>query len=177
MRIHPASVLLASLILFPAIPAAADCLGTNELAAARSFYRQHADFYYADPTGFKELVTPALFKVLAMNYACAQGQECALDSDPWMDAQDGEITDPITYSLGDHDAAQATVTMHYVFTLSESQKSPRQVQLKMQLPAGQQCWRVDDLVTPRGGSLTKAIADWFVKYGADAAPTGGTNNP
>jgi hypothetical protein len=55
--------------------------------------------------------------------------------------------------------------------------SPKQVQSKFQLPAGQQCWRVDDLMTPSGASLKGTIADWFVKYGNDATPSGGTSNP
>jgi hypothetical protein len=99
-------------------PTSAACLGKDPLSATKAFYRHHVDFYYADPAKFKELVSPALFKVLAQEHACAQGQECALDSDPWMNAQDGNITPPITYNLGDHDAAQETVTMHYVFSLS-----------------------------------------------------------
>jgi hypothetical protein len=173
-----ASGILASCLALPALPAAAaGCLGKEPVAAAQAFYRKHVDFYYADPAGFRDLVTPDLFKVLAMEHACAQGQECALDSDPWVDAQDGDISDPITFTLGDHDGAHATVVMAYIFALSTSQRQPQHLSLKMLRADGEQCWRVDDMITPTGNSLAKYIADWFVKYGADAAPAGGTSNP
>src|SRR5215470_9562764 len=120
--------------------AGADCLGTDPVAAAKAFYQEHADFYYADPARLTDLVAPRLLKLLTMNYVCADGEECALDSDPWLDAQDGDVAQPITYELGDHTENQATVIMHYIFALSETERSPQQVALKLQQQDS--CWQI-----------------------------------
>jgi hypothetical protein len=147
--------------------AVADCLGREPVVAAKTFYQQHADFYYVDPNKLTDVVTPRLLKVLAANYACSVDQECALDSDPWVDAQDGDIAEPVTFDLGDHTADQATVIVHYVFALSATEHEPQQVALKLQRV--DQCWRVDDMTTPRGKSLVDEITDWF-KINGDNPP-------
>lgn len=148
--------------------AMADCLGSEPVSAAKAFYQQHGDFYYVDPAKVKDVVTPRLFQVLATNYACSVDQECALDSDPWVDAQDGDIAEPITFDLGDHATGQATVVMHYIFTLSASDQTPQQVALKLQQSG--QCWQVDDMITPRGKSLVDEITQWF-KVNGDNPPS------
>lgn len=147
--------------------AVADCLGSEPLLAAKAFYQQHADFYYVDPAKLTDVVTPRLLKILATNYACSVDQECALDSDPWVDAQDGDIAEPVTFDLGDHTADQVTVIMHYIFTLSTTDRQAQQVALKLQQSG--QCWRVDDMITPRGKSLAGEITDWF-KVNGDNPP-------
>ena len=154
---------------------AAGCLGGDPLAASRTFYRDHVDFYYADPAKLQGLVTPRLLKLLTANYLCSDGDECAIDSDPWVDAQDGDIAEPITFDLGDHNTDQATVVMHYTFALSDTQHSPQQVALKMRKI--DQCWAVDDLITPRGNSLAAEIDSWFKNNPGDQAAPDKTSNP
>jgi len=148
-----------------AAPVLADCLGNDPIAAAKTFYQKHADFYYADPSKFQGDVAPRLMNALAMNFDCSDGQICALDSDPWVDAQDGDVAEPITYQLGDHSDSQASVTMHYTFTLADNPSQPQQVTLKLQ--RADQCWQVADMITPRGDSLTEEIETWFKTYGKD----------
>jgi hypothetical protein len=148
--------------------ALADCLGDDPTSAAKAFYQDHADFYYADPARLQGLIAPRLLKLLTMNFACSDGQECALDSDPWVDAQDGDVDQPITYQLTDQTDVQATVVMHYIFALSESEHSPQQVTLKLRRQ--DQCWQVEDMVTPRGKSLADEIDTWFKSNGSDATP-------
>src|SRR5262249_41501308 len=143
----------------------ADCLGSDPLVAAKAFYQNHVDFYYADPAKLQGIVTPRLLKLLTTNYLCSDGEECALDSDPWVDAQDGDIAEPITFDLGDHGADQATVVMHYTFALSDTQHSPQQIALKMRKT--DQCWAVDDLITPHGNSLADEIDSWFKTNGSN----------
>jgi len=157
-------------------PALADsCLGNDPLVAAKAFYQNHVDFYYADPAKLQGIIAPRLLKLLAMNYACENGEECALDSDPWVDAQDGDIAEPVTFDLGKHDGEQATVVMHYTFALSDTQRSPRQVALKMR--KSNQCWTVDDMITPLGNSLADEIDSWFKTYGNDVATPGKSSTP
>lgn len=143
--------------------ALADCLGKDPVSAAKAFYQAHADFYYADPAKLKDIVAPRLLKLLAMDYTCSDGQECALDSDPWVDAQDGDVSQPITYDLAEHSNDQATVVMHYIFVLSDTERSPRQVSLK--LHRLDQCWQIEDMITPLGNSLADEIDKWFKEYG------------
>lgn len=164
---------LAGFSLLTTHPAIADCLGADPLVAAKAFYQHHVDFYYADPSKLSDVVTPRLLKVLAANFDCSDDQECALDSDPWVDAQDGDIAEPVTFDLGDHTADQASVTMHYIFALSATEREPQQISLKLQ--RNDQCWRVDDMITPRGNSLVDEITEWF-KTNGDVAP-GPDSNP
>ena len=42
-----------------------DCLESVEFA--KSFYREHAEFYSADPKYVKSLVTPKLYEILILN--------------------------------------------------------------------------------------------------------------
>ena len=160
-----AAYVLTGFCILTTSPAIADCLGADPLAAAKAFYQKHIDFYYADPSKLGDAITPRLMKVLQENFDCSDGQECALDSDPWIDAQDGDIADPVTFALGDHAADHATVIMHYIFALSASQRSPQKLSLK--LVHTDQCWRVDDMITPTGDSLVDYITQWFKTYGDD----------
>lgn len=171
-----AVVLAASLsCLAAARPAIADCLGRDPLPAAKAFYENHSDFYYADPAKLRDLVTPRLLKLLTTNYACSDGQECALDSDPWVDAQDGDIAEPISYELAGHTDDRATVIMHYVFALSETEHRPQQVALRLR--RSDQCWRVEDMITPRGRSLADEIDTWFKVNGGEEAAPADSGNP
>ncbi|HVJ33080.1 MAG TPA: DUF3828 domain-containing protein [Terriglobia bacterium] len=150
-------------------PAVAECLGPDPVAAAKAFYENHADFYYTDPGKLQDIIAPRLLKLLTTDYACSDGQECALDSDPWLDAQDGDIAEPITYDLVYNANGRAAVVMHYIFALSEADRTPQQVTLQWQ--RRQQCWQIEDMITPRGRSLADEIDTWFrVNGDEDAAP-------
>lgn len=143
------------MLLCCAAPAQAACLGATPLAAARAWFERHYDFFNDDPAPSRDLYAPALYELLRREYACtSQGELCALDADPWLDAQDGQARDP-HYAQQGADA----VRLRYRFVLDPA--GPVQVRsatLRFSGAAG--CWRAADLIGPDGRSLQRALRDF-----------------
>ena len=144
--------------------AAAACPSDDPAVVAKSFYADHAEFSSEDPAKIKAIVTQRLFEALDREHKCAQGQICALEADPWMDAQDGEIGKPVEFATVSNSGIAATVSMTYPFILD---KTPRRqhVTLLLRRDSAKGCWLLNDLVGPRGDSLVGTIEKWFREYG------------
>lgn len=87
---------LAGLLLAPTVQAALAC--QEPVAVARAFFEAttgDGDLLEPPPA----LVSPAFGKALRGERACQQREEgiCTIDSDPWLDAQDGDIETPVRY--------------------------------------------------------------------------------
>ena len=144
--------------------ACAACAIDDPAAVAKSFYAKHADFSYEDPAKIKKVVTTRFFDALQREYKCAQGQICALEANPWTDAQDGKIGKPVEFAAASNTGVEANVTMSYPFLLNKK-PSQRSVTLLLQRASATDCWLLDDLVGARGESLVRAIDEWFKEYG------------
>jgi hypothetical protein len=157
---------LACLIMLLAIrSASASCAIDDPAAVAKSFYSKHANFSSDDPAKIKKIVTPRLFDALNREYKCAQGQICALEADPWTDAQDGNIGKPVEFSTASNSGIEAKVSMTYPFILGKTH-GQKHVTLVLQRESPTECWLLSDLVGPRGESLVRAIEGWYKEYGS-----------
>lgn len=106
-----------------------------------------------------------VFSLLEREYECAQGQICALEADPWTDAQDGKIGKPVEFATVNNSGAEATVSMTYPFVLGKAHRQQR-VTLLLQRDSPGDCWLLGDLVGPRGASLVRTIEEWYKDYGS-----------
>jgi hypothetical protein len=152
-------------IYFFSVTAHAKCIQGDGVDFARAFYEKHQNFYYADPAAIKDLLAPRFFAILEKEHKCSNGEICAIEADPWMSAQDGEIGKPIGFKLSNGDANTASVRMSYLFVLGENKKLPRSVELKLERNPASSCWMVADLITPHDGSLRDAVEKWHKQYG------------
>jgi len=144
--------------------AAAACAIDDPAAVAKTFYTQHVNFSSEDPARIKKIVTPRLFDALNREYKCAQGQICALEADPWTDAQDGRIGKPVEFATASNSGVEAKVSMTYPFILGKTHDQKR-VTLILQRESPADCWLLSDLVGPGGASLVRAIEEWYKEYG------------
>ncbi|HEX7646749.1 MAG TPA: hypothetical protein VF450_05000 [Noviherbaspirillum sp.] len=127
------------------------------LAAAREVFAKHGNFY-GHPDENASLLTPEFATLLKRENACSsKGQICAIDSNPWLGAQDGGMSEPYRWSIERQSASDAAVDMTYVFDTGAT-KEQRTVQLKFRRAASGK-WLLDDLVPPVGSSLATIIAE------------------
>jgi hypothetical protein len=162
-RFLSSMVALAALgLLAGAGNAHAACLGATPVAAASAFYRHHYTFWNDPLPTLEQDTTARLLRLLKRDRACADvGEICAINADPWLDAQDGEARDPRFVAEGKN-----VVQVRYRFVLGGGQPSQPQV-ARVRLAREGGCWRVDDLVGPNGASLREALASYHYDPGAD----------
>ena len=165
MHLAPVKILAYSIVMCLARSASATCAVDDPAAVAKSFYTNHVDFSSENPAKIKKLVTQRFFDAMDREYKCAQGQICALEADPWTDAQDGDIGKPVEFATASNSGVEAKVTMTYPFILGKAH-SQKHVTLHLQRESATACWLLDDLVGPRGESLVGSIEAWFKEYGS-----------
>lgn len=145
------------------------CLGQSAISAAKAFFEQHRDFHYENPTKIVDLITPKFYAALSTEYQCTKnGEICAIDADPWIAAQDGDISKPITFRLSSATTTTAIVRMNYIFSLSKTERTPQHVVFYLERKNQNACWLITDLITPQGKSLVKSIEDWHSTHGTAA---------
>jgi len=164
MNLASVKILAFLMVSLPMSSASAACTSNDPAAVAKSFYSKHAAFSSEDPAKIKQIITRRLFDALAREHTCARDQICAIDADPWTDAQDGKIGKPVEFATASNSATEAAVSMTYPFIL---EKTPRQqhATLLLQRESATACWLVSDLVGPRGESLVRTLEEWYKKYG------------
>lgn len=143
--------MIAGLLLAANVQASPAC--QEPVAVARAFYQAttgDGDLLEPPPA----LVSPAFGKALRGERACQQREEgiCMIDSDPWLDAQDGDIETPVRYSWKEASATAGRVEMRYSVW-----KKAYVTDLPM-VRQGQGCWQVDDILTNSGRSVRKILA-------------------
>ncbi|GAA5181282.1 hypothetical protein GCM10025771_27870 [Niveibacterium umoris] len=106
------------------------------------------------------MVTPELYKLLRAHYRCeGDGYVCHLDYEPWLGAQDGEVSAPVRYSIKERSHSVTRVAMHYQFLIEPGvPTTDREVVLHLKSAPPPQCWRLGDLITPTGESLATSYA-------------------
>ncbi len=164
MKLPIVKTLACSMMLLAIRSASASCAIDDPAAVAKSFYSRHANFSSEDPAKIKKIITPRFFDALSQEYKCAQGQICALEADPWTDAQDGNIGKPVEFATDSNSGVEAKVSMTYPFILGKTH-GQKHVTLLLQRESATDCWLVSDLVGPRGDSLVRAIEEWYKEYG------------
>lgn len=148
-------------------PGYAACDNAAAVKLAKAFWSEHRDFYYAEPAKVKALLTPAFFAVLSEEAKCnGEGEVCAIDADPWISAQDGEVTGPITFRLAGQQDGIVSVSMDYHFMLSETRQEPRAVTFQFKTAGDRRCFLLDDFISPGEGSLKQRLQQWQAQNGA-----------
>ncbi len=142
---------IAGLLLAANVQASPAC--QEPVAVARAFYQAttgDGDLLEPPPP----LVSPAFGKALRGERACQQREDgiCTIDSDPWLDAQDGDIETPVRYSWKEASATAGQVEMRYSVW-----KKAYVTRLPM-VRQWQGCWQVDDILTNSGRSVRKILA-------------------
>ena len=143
----------------------AACASDDPAAVAKSFHDKHAEFSSENPAKIKTIITPRLFDALDREYKCAQGDVCAIEADPWTDAQDGEMGKPVEFATVSNSGTEAAVSMTYPFMLGKAHREQKQATILLQRKSATECWVISDLKGPRGESLLENVEAWHKKYG------------
>lgn len=155
------------LLALSSSPGYAACDNSAAVKLAKALWSEHRNFYYAEPAKVKALLTPAFFAVLSEEAKCnGEGEVCAIDADPWISAQDGEVTGPITFRLAGQRDGIVSVSMDYRFMLSETRQEPRAVTFQFKTAGDRRCFLLDDFISPGEGSLKQRLQQWQAQNGA-----------
>ena len=143
----------------------AACASDDPAVVAKSFHDKHAEFSSEDPAKIKTIITPRFFDALDREYKCAQGDLCAIEADPWTDAQDGSVGKPIEFATVSNSGTEATVSMTYPFILDKAHREQKHATILLQRKSATECWLIGDLKGPLGESLLQNVEAWHKKYG------------
>jgi hypothetical protein len=150
---QPAPLLCALLLACAPGVASAACKADGPLATARWVF-EHAYFFYAQPApDAHEYLSPALLPLVERELRCkAAGGACAFDGDPWIEAREGEMSEPVIFSLVASPAERQRVAVRYRFG-DDVAKS----ELSLVRDPVSQCWKVDDLAGRKDSSLRRVL--------------------
>jgi hypothetical protein len=149
---------------FPAL-AQQKCRNDNPQFIAERFYSAHADFYYANPDEIKDVISNRFFIAMEKEYKCKQGELCAIEANPWTDAQDGDMGKPVVFTTVSISEKKVLIQMDYTFMLSDIERRVQKVTLVFERLDTNACWLLSDFITPSGGSLLEYVEKWHSEYG------------
>jgi len=175
MKVSPARLrrLLAALLWLVAVPGVAaetatnTCKAEGPLATARWVF-EHAYHFTAQPAADAgAYLSPALLSLLQKEWACraAGGAPCAFEGDPWIDASEGAVEDPVIFSLVASPVERRRVAVRFRFA-----GEPARAELSLVEEAASGCWLVDDLAGRKNLSLRRRLQQRH-----DAAPASPEN--
>jgi hypothetical protein len=115
---------------------------------------EHAYFFYAQPASdAHEYLSAGLLPLLEREWRCkADGGSCAFEADPWIEAREGSMSEPVVFSLVASPMERRRVAVRYRFE-SDVGKS----ELSLVQDPTTQCWQVDDLAGRRNTSLRRLL--------------------
>lgn len=164
MKIRLATT-LACLLMLTSHSAFAACGSDDPVAVAQSFFEKHTSFSSENPAKIKSIITPRFFHALDREFKCAQGEVCAIESDPWTDAQDGKIGKPVVFATASNSGVEAKISMTYPFILDTTHHEQKHATLVLQRSTPTACWLIDDLIDPSGDSLVQYVEKWHKEFG------------
>ena len=144
----------------------ARCVADGPIETARWIHAHQNGFdvfhTMQDAKLLRSFLSPQLYGLLEVEWRCQVIEEglCAVDTDPWTNAQHGRVLEPVTFELASTAGLRASVTMK--FRLGRSDQDASQVvaaaaTLAMVKDAGSGCWQLDDVVGAQGRSLVTAL--------------------
>ncbi|WP_412480427.1 hypothetical protein [Azonexus sp. IMCC34839] len=158
-------LLVSALVLLGAHDSYATCADKDPALVAKSFHENHTVFHLDSPSNLKSIISSRLYSALSREYKCSRNELCAVEADPWTDAQDGEITKPIRFKTTQKTDTAAAVRMSYTFSLSDNRQWQQSVLVRLERNSVQGCWLISDLVSPKGQSLVGHIENWHQRFG------------
>jgi len=137
------------LVFFPLLVSASPRCA-KPVDVVKALYGSSYDFYYKG--GHEEFFTSTFQSGISAEVDCLKREgECSLDYDPWLGAQDGEISPPLRYAVVSDMEGYVVVQFTYRFTIANTAR-PHAVEIVLhKQPDG--CWKVNDFITPIGVSL------------------------
>lgn len=143
--------------------ALAACPANTPVDTARWIYTQHADFYVKGKGG-PQYLSATLFEWLKKDWACqASGDQCAVSANPWTDAQDGDIQEPVTWKQVSSVDKQVVVEMNYLLGYKNAPAQPgveQTTRLLLTRNPTTQCWVLDNLQGPGDLPLLEALQEF-----------------
>lgn len=137
--------------------AAPECTTAQAVELGQKIFKDYPLFYAETSKDLMRFVTPSFEKALKNHYRCMEVNDgmCHIDYDPWISAQDGEITGKLRFSAKKRSATQAEVKMTYLFVLDpKARKKEQSVTFKLAASSRSPlCWAMDDFVSPEGEAL------------------------
>lgn len=149
--------------------ATAACVADSPLATARWIFDQQGGFAVfrspQDKQVMQSFLSPALFNLLQAEWRCQVIEEglCAIDNDPWLNSDVGQVLDPVTFEIASMPASHATVEMRFRFGSTEQGApvpEPAKATLWLVKDSTSGCWLLDDLVGRQGQSLRKVMENY-----------------
>ena len=136
-----------------------DALQSDPSIAAKRFFAGHYDFYYEDPSPSEAVLTPRFFRILRQNYDAftITGQIGALDRDPWINAQDGHVSEPYKFKTLKVYNSESVVRFEYKFALGPKLSLPQSVLMKFQRSSSSGVWQLADFIMPNSESLVDLL--------------------
>ena len=110
----------------------------------------------------QSFLSPGLLALLQAEWRCQVIEEglCAFDDDPWLNADAGEVLDPVSFQITSETASRAEIGMQFRYGWKDQQTPtpvPAHATLTLVKVAPSGCWLLDDLVGRKGLSLRKAM--------------------
>jgi hypothetical protein len=136
--------------------AADSCSTISPLKTAKTLFSEYSDFYYVLKPGLETILTPDFYKLQKQEIKCKeQNGICNLEYDPWLGAQDGEISEPKWSMATRIQSNVAIATLRYKFTNDGRAVRANKVKIVLARSNVNECWRVNDVITPTGDSLSE----------------------
>ncbi len=134
-------------------------IGGEPNVAAKSFFTSHYDFYCTDPNLIKSLLTPRAFRILKHHYGNYTNRHeiGVLDCDPWINAQDGEISRPFNFVTLQNQNSEVITRFDYTFRTGFKTSRLQSVIVKFQRSPSSSTWQLADFIMPNNESLL----DWL----------------
>lgn len=143
--------------------ALAACPANTPTDTARWIYTQHADFYVKGKGG-PQYLSATLLEWLKKDWACqGSGDVCAITANPWTDAQDGDVQQPITWKQVSSSEGQVVVEMSYLLGYKNApgqQAVEQTTRLLMAKSPASQCWVLDNVQGPGDRPLLEALQEF-----------------
>lgn len=164
-----ARVVAALGIVLAAGQAAAACVADSPLETARWIRANQSGFaIYRSPQDtatMARFLSPRLLGLLKVEWQCQVIEEglCAVESDPWTNALEGDVLGPLAFEPVARAAASATIDMRFRFGWSSAaarKPVPAQARLTLVKDTGSGCWLLDDLVGGKGQSLVGQLRSY-----------------
>jgi len=141
----------------------AACPAATPVDSARWIYEKHQDFY-VNGKGSADYLSKPLLTLLKRDWTCQGpgGDQCAIDANPWTDAQDGDVQKPIEWKLVSTSDKQAVVEMIYVLGYKDAPQQAPMTQTSRLLLAknANSCWVLDNLQGPQDNLLVETLQNF-----------------
>ncbi len=152
---------IVTALLVPTVTFA--CVAKGPVDTAKWIFRYHYNFsLYRKGSG--SYLSEHLLALLKRDWGCqSAGDICAMEADPWTNAQDGGVLGPIQFTLTASDGTRARVTLAYEFGWNEQgapKPEPAKATLILIRQVDTSCWLLDDIIGPRGDSLRAQLENW-----------------